>query len=82
MLLMLLVHLWVVRRSEVLSGHNRYLLVAVHAHANLHVVLVEGFLAVLLDFCSAILEPVLCAVSCMRSIGWLHTDVNLVERDP
>lgn len=41
-----------------LSGHDWNLL-AVHAHAKLHVVLVHGLLAVLFDLCSAILEPIL-----------------------
>ncbi len=68
-LLMLLVHVWKWRRCEVLSGH-RWDLLAVHAHAKLHVVLVEGLLAILLDFCSAVLEPVLRAVS---QVGCLWT---------
>lgn len=57
-LLVLLVHFRVLGRDKVLSRHDGDLL-AVHAHAKRHVVLVEGLLAILLNFGSAILEPVL-----------------------
>lgn len=80
-LLVLLVHFRMGWRDKVLSRHDGHLL-AVHAHAKLHVVLVEGLLAVLLDFCSTVLEPVLRRVSPGNLVLRLQTDVDLIEGHP
>lgn len=64
-----------------LSRHDWDLL-AVHSHAKRHVVLVEGLLAVLLDFRSAVLEPVLHGVSHTALVVQWRTDVDLVEGHP